>query len=166
MKLFGSNKSKSGRRKRKSPPLKISSPSDYVAHSKQHYLTTENERKFYAAMQEVVPDEYVIHSQVSLMALVKPVNFRDNSKTWAKRMDFVITDKMTRVLVVIELDDSTHNWKKRIARDKYVNSALDGHHKLLRFQTQRHYKPSEIASILESETEIRCLEDTNNHAVA
>lgn len=131
-------------------------PKVKVEHKKQSYLATENERKLYFALQKALPSDYVIHSQVSLMALVKPVNFKHNSRTWAKRMDFVITDKATKVLAVIELDDSTHNWKKRQERDQYVNEALEGHHKLVRFSTKRFYEPSEIAKVLELETEIKC----------
>ncbi len=131
-------------------------PKVKVEHKKQSHLATENERKLYFALQKALPSDYIIHSQVSLMALVKPVNFKNNSRTWAKRMDFVITDKATKVLAVIELDDSTHNWKKRQERDQYVNEALEGHHKLVRFSTKRFYEPSEIARVLERETEIQC----------
>ncbi|MCG6348463.1 DUF2726 domain-containing protein [Vibrio fluvialis] len=131
-------------------------PNVKVEHNKQSHLATENERKLRFALQKALPSDYIIHSQVSLMALVTPVNFKHNSRTWAKRMDFVITDKATKVLAVIELDDSTHNWKKRQERDLYVNEALEGHHKLVRFSTKRFYEPSEIAKVLERETEIKC----------
>lgn len=62
-----------------------------VPHKKSTYLATKGERKFYGVLQEILADEYVIHCQVSLMALVQPIDFKDNSKTWAKRMDYVIT---------------------------------------------------------------------------
>ncbi|MDA0147349.1 DUF2726 domain-containing protein [Vibrio sp. LaRot3] len=130
--------------------------SNYVEHTKQSHLATENEKKMYFALQKALPPEYVIHCQVSLMALVKPTDFKNNSRTWAKRMDYVITDKATRILAVIELDDSSHNKKKRQERDEYVNNALHGHHPLIRFQTQRFYEPSEIALKLEQHSEIRC----------
>lgn len=91
-----------------------------------------------------------------MMAIVQPVNFKDNSKTWAKRLDFVITDRDTQIFAVIELDDSSHRQKKRQERDLYVNSAFEGHHKLLRFEAQARYNPQEIASIIERETDIKC----------
>ncbi|WP_084978295.1 DUF2726 domain-containing protein [Plesiomonas shigelloides] len=125
-------------------------------HSKQTHLATENERKLYFALQRILPSEYIIHCQVSLMALVKPIDFRDNSKTWAKRMDFVITDRASKILAVIELDDSSHNAKKRQDRDRYVNDALSGHHPLVRIQTRRYYEPAEIAEIISNETSLRC----------
>ncbi|NOH69444.1 DUF2726 domain-containing protein [Vibrio rotiferianus] len=125
-----------------------------VPHKKSTYLATKAERKFYGILQELLSDEYVIHCQVSLMALVQPVNFKDNSKTWAKRMDYVITDKDTRVLAVIELDDSSHSRPKRQERDIYVNEALLGHHPLLRFSVRGTYDPLEISNKIEDRTEI------------
>jgi len=129
-----------------------------VPHKKSTYLGTKTERRFYKVLQELIPEEYVIHSQVSLMALVQPINFKDNSRTWAKRMDFVITDSDTKVLAVIELDDSSHRQKKRQERDIYVNNALKGHHPLLRFEAKSTYDKTHIATLLERDTIIKCRE--------
>lgn len=127
-----------------------------IAHKKSEHLATKTERNFYNTLQKVLPDVYVIHCQVSLMALVQPVNFKDNSRTWAKRMDYVITDSDTKVLAVIELDDSSHRLPKRQERDRYVNDALLGHHPLLRFQAKRQYDPIHIAKVIENQTKIKC----------
>ena len=97
----------------------------------------------------------MIHSQVPLISLAKPVDYRHNSKSWAKRVDFVITDTATKVVAVIELDDSTHNQKKRVERDNYVNYALKGHHPLVRINTEKFYMPEKIAALLESEAGIK-----------
>jgi hypothetical protein len=137
-----------------------------VEHKRQSHLATRNEQKLYFALQKALPSDYVIHSQVSLMALVKPVNFRHNSRTWAKRMDFVITDKTTRILAVIELDDATHQWKKRQARDQYVNEALYGHHKLIRIPSASFYEPSKIADILSREVDIKCNNFEEKHSLS
>ncbi|OOE41409.1 hypothetical protein BZG00_00040 [Salinivibrio kushneri] len=136
-----------------------------VEHKRQSHLATRNEQKLYFALQNALPSDYVIHSQVSLMALVKPVNFRHNSRTWAKRMDFVITDKTTRILAVIELDDATHQWKKRQERDQYVNEALFGHHKLIRIPSASFYEPSKIADILSREVGIKCNNLEEKHSL-
>ncbi len=122
-----------------------------IPHRKSEYLTTENERRFYMALVSALPAGYCVHCQTALMALVQPVNRKDNSKTWAKRMDFVITDKYTKILAVIELDDRTHNWESRKKRDQYVNSVLEGRHKLIRFPSKRAYCPDEISVRLRSE---------------
>lgn len=119
-----------------------------VPHKKSEYLTTANERKFHTALLEALPDGYTVHCQTALMALVQPVDRKNNSRTWAKRMDFVITDLDTRIVAVIELDDSSHARHDRQKRDYYVNQALDGHHQLLRVQSSRTYCPSFIKSLL------------------
>lgn len=142
-------------------PIKIKTESKQlnpVPHKKSTYLATKTERRFYKVLQELIPDEYVIHSQVSLMALVQPTNFKDNSRTWAKRMDYVITDRDTKVLAVIELDDSSHRQKKIQERDIYVNNALNGHHPLLRFEARSSYNKTHIATVLERDTIIKCRE--------
>lgn len=117
---------------------------DVPAHKASTHLATPNEQRFYLALKEATPSCYEIHCQVSLMALVQPVDWKNNSRTWAKRMDFVITDHQTKIVVVIELDDRTHNWKSRIKRDKYVNEVLSEHHRLVRFKSQRVYDAAEI----------------------
>ncbi|HHP0481478.1 TPA: DUF2726 domain-containing protein [Vibrio campbellii] len=127
-----------------------------VLHKKRNYLCTKTENNFYQVLLDVLPSEYVVHSQVSMMALVQPVNFKDNSKTWAKRMDFVITDKNTKIMAVIELDDSSHRQQKRQERDIYVNNAFKNLHPLLRFEAFNQYGSIAIAKTLEQCTNIKC----------
>lgn len=125
-----------------------------IKHKKQEYLTTENEKKLFFALQKALKDKYLIHCQTSLIALVVPVNFADKPKAYTKRMDFVITDTTTKILAVIELDDSSHNQPKRIKRDEYVNTALSPHHPLIRLPTEQFYDPKKIADILEKNANI------------
>jgi len=136
-------------------PIKRQSKTILVDHKKEEYLATENERKLCFALQKALTDKYMIHSQVPLISLAKPVDYRHNSKSWAKRVDFVITDTATKVVAVIELDDSTHYQKKRVERDNYVNYALKGHHPLVRMNTEKFYMPEKIAALLESEAGIK-----------
>lgn len=132
-----------------------SSKTFLVDHKKVEYLATENERKLCFALQKALTDRYMIHSQVPLISLVKPHDFKHNSKSWAKRVDFVITDKATKIVAVIELDDSTHNKNKRIERDNYVNHALKRHHPLIRIKIENFYAPEKIAALLDSEAGIK-----------
>lgn len=136
--------------------LASTKPVATVKHTKQEFLATKNEQRLHSILLDILPSDYVVHSQVSLMALVKPVDFKDNSKTWAKRMDFVITDKTTKVLAVIEFDDLSHRRKKRIERDKYVDSVLEGHHPLVRIQSTRTLSEKSIIEVIEAKTQITC----------
>lgn len=145
----------SKRIKKKSESNEATPVEQKIKHRKKEHLTTINERKLYFALQKALDSKYVIHSQVSLIALVEPYEFKDKSKSWAKRMDFVITDTATKILAVIELDDSSHYTEKRVKRDAYVNDALAGHHPLIRLPTQKFYDPKEIASVLEEKAGIQ-----------
>ena len=127
-----------------------------VPHKKRNYLCTNTENNFYQVLLSILPEDYVVHSQVSMMALVQPVNFKHNSKTWAKRVDFVITDKNTKILAVIELNDSSHHKQKRQERDQYVSNAFRDLHPLLRFEVENCYDPTTIIDKLEQYTEIKC----------
>ncbi len=128
----------------------IASKEIKIDHRKNEYLTTENERKLFYALRKALNDKYLIHCQTSLIALVEPCEYKYKSKAWSKRMDFVITDTATKVICIIELDDSTHKQKKRIERDKYVDSALKGNHPLIRFPTKKFYEPNELAKTIEN----------------
>ena len=85
----------------------------------------------------LLPKDYKIHCQVSLISLLKPADLKSARMIWAKRMDYVITDEKTKILVVIELDDKSHQRKDRIKRDKFVNKALAGKHTLLRLTSEQ-----------------------------
>ncbi len=138
------------------PAKKKTTFTETIKHKKQEYLATENEKKLLFTLQKVLnKDKYLIHCQTSLIAIVDPINFKDKSRAYSKRMDFVITDTATKILAVIELDDSSHSQPKRIKRDKYVNDALNTHHPLIRIPTNKFYNPREIADILEKNANIK-----------
>lgn len=120
-----------------------------IKHFKKEYLATQNEQKLYFALQKALSNNYHIHCQTSLIAIVEPKEFKRKKRAYSKRMDFVITDTATKIIAVIELDDSSHNQPKRIARDKYVNEALKPHHPLIRISTGPFYKPEDISTLLE-----------------
>ncbi|MFB9154454.1 DUF2726 domain-containing protein [Vibrio gallaecicus] len=136
-------------------PAKVDKSSDKVEHKRSEYLTSKNERNFYIALRKALPDDYMIHCQTSLMALIQPVEWKNNSRTWAKRMDFVVTDSTTKIICVIELDDRSHERADRKKRDKYVNEALDGQHKLIRFKASWGYDAATIYKKLRNK--IDCL---------
>ncbi len=125
-----------------------------VVHEKKIFLATENEKKLYFALQKVLNNKYIVHCQVPLISVVVPVESKNNCRSWAKRVDFVVADKATKILAVIELDDSSHNSEKAQQRDLYVNEALKGHHPLVRLNTEKFYDPKIIAKKLYEEAGI------------
>lgn len=122
--------------------------SSVVEHHTRSHLASFCERKLYFALNEILDERFVIHSQVSLIAVVEPQDMRYNARTWAKRLDFVITDKNTKILAVIELDDRNHQQERSKRRDAYVIHALKGHHPLIRIPARPSYDANELIDIL------------------
>ncbi|MFA0164389.1 DUF2726 domain-containing protein [Vibrio splendidus] len=56
----------------------------------------------------------------------------------------LLLDENTKVVCVIELDDRTHEWESRKKHDKYLNDALEGHHELVRFRSEKSYNVESI----------------------
>ena len=103
---------------------------DYKRYYKpKRYITTLNEMKFYTVLLEIVKElDYILFSQVSLYNIVSMQDNLDYStrtryfnKIASKSIDFVLVDEKCRIKLCIELDDTTHNQRNRIERDRFIN---------------------------------------------
>jgi hypothetical protein len=91
---------------------------------------TVNERPFYDVLYEAVANDYQIHCKVRLADLIKAnpdlpakERMRAFNKVRSKHVDFTLCDHGEPVLV-IELDDRSHERPDRIERDAFVDNAL------------------------------------------
>jgi hypothetical protein len=93
-------------------------------------LMTDMERRTIGYIEAVIPSARV-HAQVSMGALMKPKSGLDRS-TWqttfnrfsSKRVDFVVEDRASgRIMMLIELDDRSHDAAKDRDRDKLTGRA-------------------------------------------
>ena len=122
-------------------------------YQRQEYLLTPAELKFYRALRETVGDDYQIMCQVSLSQIIqtRPISPSERqtafNKISCKVLDLVLCDPNNLAIVAaIELDDSSHKRKDRIARDDFLNEAMEeAGVPLLRFQTQSSYTADQIA---------------------
>ena len=95
-------------------------------------LVTPAEQTFLKVLEQAVGDSYRIVPQVPLSAIVSPkdsnyhyTNYRDFNRIKAKKVDFVLYDKINWTPhLVIELDDRSHLQWKRIQRDVFVDDVL------------------------------------------
>lgn len=99
---------------------------------RKKYFLTILEKKLFILLQEYVVDkEILIFPQLHLSTLLEVKE--DNNDlvgkfNWINKLyvDFVLFDKNTiQPLLVIELNDSTHFWNTRKARDEFVKKALN-----------------------------------------
>lgn len=104
-------------------------------------LMTRNEQVIYNLIKAHIP-EILIFSQVQLSQLVfYPKNNPKEKYYWNNRInrmsiDLVITNKSFETLLVIEIDDPSHQRADRIEKDKKKNKVLkDAGIKILRIPT-------------------------------
>lgn len=78
--------------------------------TKAKAVLTKNEQAMYWRLRETFPD-CVVLAQVAFSALV--TSAREHRNKYSQKVaDFVLLDKSTSVLAVIELDDSTHRGRE------------------------------------------------------
>lgn len=103
-------------------------------------LLTKNEYHFYERLkQRINQNELQILAKIRLADLVG-VNNTNNQAEWhtafnkikSKHIDFAIAKDM-KIIIIIELDDNSHNRPDRIERDSFVNEILQSNgYKLVR----------------------------------
>jgi hypothetical protein len=96
----------------------------------REYLLTFAEQKFYRTLKTIAQDRYGIAFKVRLADIINctDANWRKGfgPKISSKHIDFVLFDlKSTKIILCIELDDRSHRMPGRIARDAFVDRALN-----------------------------------------
>ena len=96
----------------------------------KRYIITLNELRFYEILLEIAKElDLMLFTQVSLYNIIEMRENLDYStrqtyfnKIASKSIDFVLVDKKNcRIKLCIELDDTSHNKKNRIERDRFIN---------------------------------------------
>lgn len=115
-------------------------------YQKVDYLLTKNELKFYRILKQITNKlGFSLFCQVSLYQIVKSKDYKEFNKIKSKSIDFVITQENCKILLCIELDDTTHEKQKRIERDNFINKLFeDLDIKLLRIPVQNFYNLEEL----------------------
>lgn len=104
-------------------------PSQY-AYTRKLYIMTKAEAACFRKLQEISGTKYYAFPQVHLSSLldhaVKGQNWKGAlAKIQRKSVDFAIVDSETlQTLLVIELDDYSHERVDRKIRDKFVDEIL------------------------------------------
>lgn len=80
-------------------------------------LMTEIEKKFFAAIKCSVSEKYTVFPQINLATIVKKQgDFRYQNELY-RNIDFGIFDKDYNCVLLVEINDATHNDPKRRKRD-------------------------------------------------
>lgn len=123
---------------------------------KKDYILTKTELIFYKKLLLLTSQyNYILLTQIPLYSIIETKNtiYKQTAfnKIKSKSIDFVIATYNLKPILCIELDDYTHNYKKRIERDVFINNLFnDINIKLLRIKVQQNYNLEEIKNYLNS----------------
>ena len=133
------------------PPAPVAPP-----YRRRDYLLSTAERSFYAVLCNVLDGQLLVFAKVRLADLVYMPKGTANrqahfNRIQSKHVDFVLCtrDKLSPVLV-IELDDASHEEESRRDRDTFVDAALTAAGlPILHITAQRAYVPAELAAAIQ-----------------
>ena len=127
-----------------------------LPYRKKDYLLTAAERSFYEVLCSVLDGQLLVFAKVRLADLVYMPKGTANRQTHfnriqSKHVDFVLCtrDKLSPVLV-IELDDASHEEESRRDRDTFVDAALTAAGlPILHIPAKISYVPAELAAAIQ-----------------
>lgn len=120
-------------------------------------LMSEYEKYFYEILSKNFAQEYIIMPQVNLASIIEKI--KDFPKQYQnelyRNIDFGIFDiNSMKPLLLIEINDKTHNQPDRIKRDLKVKEICNqANIKLITFYTKYENKPNYIVSRIKKELE-------------
>ena len=132
---------------------------DTFPYEKQNMLLSPAERSFFGVLDQIVGESHRIFVKVRLGDLFKVKSGLSNSgrttafnKIKAKHVDFIICGKESvEVLAAIELDDKSHNLKKRRERDTFVDKVFEtAGVPLEHIAAQKSYSVQDVSAIVSS----------------
>ncbi len=131
-------------------------PAGSLPYRKKDYLLTVAERSFFEVLQSVVGEQLHIFAKVRLADVVWIPKGTQNwqshfNRVQSKQLDFILCDRQNVApLLVIELDDSSHERADRMERDAFIDSALGAASlPILHVTAKRSYVPKELAALIE-----------------
>ncbi len=87
-------------------------------------LMTRNERIVYEKIKKCISEKYIIFPQISIRSIIQR-NFKTNNNTQWKIVDFLVCEKDNyKPVLVIEVNDKTHEEYERKVRDENVYNIL------------------------------------------
>lgn len=101
------------------PTAQLNSPFDERIYEKKK-LMTFTEKKFYEAIKKAVPENYILLPQVNLATIIRRVDEHIYQNELYRNIDFAIFNSDYIPLLLIEINDDTHNEFERRERDKKV----------------------------------------------
>jgi len=120
-------------------------------------LFTPAELNFLNTLEQSLNENFKVYGKVRVADIIEPKNGLEGkarqsalNRISSKHVDFVICNARSLAIeMVIELDDSSHERRDRIARDAFLDAALAAAHvPIVRFSVKRAYTLRELQTKL------------------
>lgn len=91
-----------------------------AVYTAKNSLMTACEKQFFSVIKDILGGTYIVQPQINLASVIEKKTAGKYRNELFRNIDFGIFDHSYRPLVLIEINDSTHESKKRKARDSKV----------------------------------------------
>lgn len=143
-------------------------PAEQFHYRRRLALFTAAERSFAGVLDQVLDGRYRVYGKVRVADLIEPLPSKDR-RIWkksfnrisAKHFDFVICNSSDLVpVVVLELDDSSHQKAKRQQRDEMLQQICQQVKlPLIRVPAQKGYKLADVEEYLKPLRELEVVSE-------
>ena len=96
------------------------SPQEQIKTYRKKNLMTPTELKFFYAIKQSLPAQYILQAQINLASIIERTDEHKYQNELYRNIDFAIFNNKYEPILLIEINDKTHNEKARIARDYKV----------------------------------------------
>ena len=90
-----------------------------IRYSKKDCLLTELEKRYYQEFTEILGSRYIVLPQINLATVINKESAGFRTELF-RNIDFGVFDKNLTPLLLIEINDPSHNREDRIERDESV----------------------------------------------
>ena len=91
-----------------------------VTYASKDSIMTDCEKSFYSAIKDIITPEYIVQPQINLASVIDKTSHTKYRTELFRNVDFGIFDKNYRLLVLIEINDQSHDTRNRASRDQKV----------------------------------------------
>jgi len=126
-----------------------------LAYRKKEHLMTKAEIEFFRVLEPIVKNQYYIVPQLPVSKIALTVArgkdyYTYSNKIDRKTVDFVLFDKQSfSPIMVIELDDSSHDNENRRIRDNFVDNVMKSIGlKIVHIKTAYTYNTEELSRLV------------------
>jgi hypothetical protein len=135
----------------------ITSPTEPITYpiqkTNENLILTKAESNFNEYLKKIIPPNLIINYKTRLVDVVnqKLIPIKHLHKALPMHLDFILIDNTGKIILAIELDDSSHNTPKAKYRDSIKNDALKkANIPLLRIHTAVYYNLSELKKSIQN----------------